>query len=176
MTNIEGYMGRGPLKWLRKMGAIHMTVVEVGAWLGRGTNALAANCKGTVYAVDTWEGVPDDPHQQKLYNHIADPFATWRENVGELYTSGKVVPIRDTSTNAAATFAKRGQMAGFVFIDADHRYEAVKADIEAWRPIVKHGGILSGHDFHWPGVEQAVREIFGDDYQRGPGSIWWVRV
>ena len=176
MSDIEGYMGKGPLEWLQKMGGLYMTVVEVGAWLGRGTNALAADCKGTVYAVDTWQGVPDDPDQQKLYQHIADPFATWAENVGKHYQSGKVVAMRQTSLEAAASFKAKGYRADFVFIDADHRYDAVKADIQSWQPNVRPGGMLSGHDFHWPGVERAVREIYGQDYQRGPGSIWWVRV
>jgi hypothetical protein len=52
-----------------------------------------------------------------------------------------------------------------VFIDADHTYEAVKADIAAWLPKVKPDGILAGHDYkHFPsmnfGVIQAVTEAF----------------
>jgi predicted O-methyltransferase YrrM len=51
----------------------------------------------------------------------------------------------------------------FVFIDADHRYEMVARDIDAWLPKVKRGGIIAGHDFcNWPGfgVIQAVTERF----------------
>jgi len=176
MNEIPGYMGKGPLKWLARMGARSMVVVEVGAWLGRGTSALASKCKGKVYAVDTWEGVPDDPDQQRLYAHIPDPFAAWVENVGDLYHTGKVVPIRATSVEAAERFQQYGQRADFVFIDADHRYEAVKQDIAAWQPLIKHGGILAGHDMHWPGVSKAVREAFGQTHTKGPGSIWWVRI
>src|SRR5688572_21614184 len=36
----------------------------------------------------------------------------------------------------------------FVFIDADHGYQAVKEDIELWRPKVRPGGWLGGHDYH----------------------------
>lgn len=35
----------------------------------------------------------------------------------------------------------------FVYIDADHTYESVKADISAWGPKVRAGGIISGHDY-----------------------------
>jgi SAM-dependent methyltransferase len=51
----------------------------------------------------------------------------------------------------------------FVFIDADHSYAAVARDIDAWRPKVKPGGWLSGHDFcQWVGfgVIEAVTERF----------------
>lgn len=52
--------------------------------------------------------------------------------------------------------------ADFVFIDAAHSYEAVKADLEAWERKVKPGGWFGGHDFHTfhQGVVQAVSERF----------------
>eukprot|EP00927_Polykrikos_kofoidii_P046361 TRINITY_DN40595_c0_g1_i1.p1 TRINITY_DN40595_c0_g1~~TRINITY_DN40595_c0_g1_i1.p1 ORF type:complete len:450 (+),score=73.91 TRINITY_DN40595_c0_g1_i1:52-1401(+) len=34
-----------------------------------------------------------------------------------------------------------------VFIDGDHSFAAVAADVEAWEPKVRPGGFLSGHDF-----------------------------
>ncbi|HAB16156.1 MAG TPA: class I SAM-dependent methyltransferase [Verrucomicrobiota bacterium] len=48
----------------------------------------------------------------------------------------------------------------FVFIDGDHRYAAVRADIEAWLPKVKPGGWIGGHDYDRPDVERAARECF----------------
>jgi hypothetical protein len=35
----------------------------------------------------------------------------------------------------------------FVYIDGDHSYDPVIADIESWEPKVRSGGIVSGHDY-----------------------------
>jgi Methyltransferase domain len=46
-------------------------------------------------------------------------------------------------------------------LDANHSYESVKEDIEAWFPKVKKGGLFAGHDYiHWAGVKKVVDEIF----------------
>lgn len=58
------------------------------------------------------------------------------------------------------TYWKRGPI-DLVFIDGDHTYNQVKADIKAWLPHIKPGGILCGHDYGfetWPGVKQAFDE------------------
>ena len=54
----------------------------------------------------------------------------------------------------------------FVFIDADHTYEAVKHDIEKSWPLIRPGGLLCGHDYGHPrdkrgiwGVARAVTEF-----------------
>lgn len=35
----------------------------------------------------------------------------------------------------------------FIHIDADHKYEAVKQDLEAWYPKLKKGGVFCGDDY-----------------------------
>src|SRR5512139_6522 len=59
------------------------------------------------------------------------------------------------SPEAAEQFPDK--MFDFVFIDADHSLEAVERDIAAWRPKIKDGGLLCGHDYgtDW-GVAVAV--------------------
>ena len=51
----------------------------------------------------------------------------------------------------------------FVYIDAAHDYDNVKADIEAWAPKVREGGIVAGDDYYLTrhgnlGVIKAVNE------------------
>ncbi len=65
----------------------------------------------------------------------------------------------------------------YVYIDADHRYEGVLADITAWYPKVKSGGFICGHDTYPSpghesgnnqdafGVARAVEDFFGDEVE-----------
>jgi predicted O-methyltransferase YrrM len=67
----------------------------------------------------------------------------------------------------------------FVFIDADHHYPHVIEDIRDWFPKIRSGGLISGHDFAHPdypdwGVEKAVREYFGDNFEAtGHDFVWF---
>lgn len=68
----------------------------------------------------------------------------------------------------------------FVYTDAAHDYENVKADILAWLPKVRENGIIAGHDYYspTPGVIQAVDEIFGEKMNRGyiDELCWMVKI
>lgn len=46
----------------------------------------------------------------------------------------------------------------FIYLDGDHSYEGVLADLMAWVPKVKKGGLVSGHDYlnNNYGVQEAV--------------------
>ena len=41
----------------------------------------------------------------------------------------------------------------FVYLDGDHSREAVEADVAAWWPKIKEGGVLAGHDFVTPQID-----------------------
>ena len=69
----------------------------------------------------------------------------------------------------------------FVFIDGNHGYDWVKADIEAWWPKVCAGGLCAGHDYGTKpterGVKRAVDEFFeaGElELHTGDDVTWWV--
>jgi predicted O-methyltransferase YrrM len=185
MVNIEkalsvtGWMSPLELEWLAEQ-AQHGIVVEIGSWCGRTTRAMADNkIDGIIYAVDTWEGSEENQEFLKdkppgfLFNQFCD-------NLSHHIARDRVVPMRLTSLAAADYFSRMGIKFDFVFIDAAHDYKSVVADILAWRPLVKHGGILSGHDYDWgyPGVVQAVRELISPtpDQAAGGSSIWYLRT
>ena len=47
----------------------------------------------------------------------------------------------------------------FVFIDADHSYEACKKDWESWSRLVKIGGMVAFHDCNILDVDKVINEI-----------------
>jgi predicted O-methyltransferase YrrM len=88
---------------------------------------------------------------------------------------GRRAELLVMTTSEAAPFVEDGSQ-DFVFIDADHGYEAVKEDIARWRAKVRPGGWLGGHDYNrkFPGVIAAVVGEFGTKVRQWPGSIWGV--
>jgi hypothetical protein len=57
-----------------------------------------------------------------------------------------------------------------IYLDAAHSYQEVLADIRAFWPLVRPGGVLFGDDYEllWPGVIRAVHE-WGEQVGLNPG-------
>jgi hypothetical protein len=76
---------------------------------------------------------------------------------------GKVRIVREKSADVAAALPRWiTKSLCFAYIDADHEYNAVRKDLEAWWYALAPDGILAGHDYHpvtHPGVVQAVNEF-----------------
>lgn len=86
------------------------------------------------------------------------------------------VLLRETSEQAAKRF--EDESLDFVYIDANHSYEAVQQDIAAWAPKVRYGGLIAGDDFNdcFPGVMRAAREFAARNGFKlcRQGIKWWV--
>ena len=142
------------------------SVAEVGVWKGATTIILADACKGPVYAVDWFEGNPGDP--------VTEGYTRWDVGRDFLYNTRNYPNIHLFLCQSAEAPSHLLPNIDFVFIDADHRYEYVKADITAWLP--KTNLILAGHDAQFPSVKQAVLDTLGEDAILGPGSLWMKRL
>lgn len=80
--------------------------------------------------------------------------------------NNQIETVRMLSYDAAKLY--KNNSLDFVFIDASHDYENVKADILSWFPKVKQGGYIGGHDyndFHC-GVVKAVTELFSNYHNK----------
>lgn len=119
--------------------------LEVGSWTGDTTLIWAAAAQrqnGKVYCVDWWLGNDDTELHRTAREH--DVFAEFWTRIQAAGLTDTVVPIRCRS-DVAAEILRPGTF-DLVFIDADHRYESVAADIAAFKPLVRNGGLLCGHD------------------------------
>lgn len=148
--------------------------VEVGAYLGRSSLYLASRIQWSgkkirVYVVDRWDGwLYDDcyPRYQTEpeSGKAPDPddvFWHFIRNVRRAGVEDVIRPLRMPSDQAASLF-EDGTL-DFVFLDADHGYEAVRRDLQAWFPKIKRRGVLGGHDYlhaDFPGVRRAADEFF----------------
>lgn len=134
--------------------------VECGAWLGSSSSYLCDIAKDriNVYIVDTWKGSPNELDTTHKLATKKDIYQIFLKNMG----TRKFIPIKKDSIEASKDFEDKS--CDVVYIDMDHRYEAVKQDIEKWLPKVKSGGYIAGHDYapyEWDGVVKAVDEFFG---------------
>lgn len=156
--------------------------VEVGAYKGRSAIYLASLIRDSgkrvaLTAVDTWGGSLGDPSRraaEELRARGSSLYATFLDNVAACGVAAYLTPLRMPSLEAAPRFEDRSL--SLVYIDADHGYESVRADIAAWLPKVRPGGVIAGHDFNMPGVHRAVREAFGDRAAWVGVSSWVVRA
>jgi predicted O-methyltransferase YrrM len=69
----------------------------------------------------------------------------------------RAVIVQADSVSAAKKFAPNSL--DFVYIDAAHDYRSVWADLQAWFPIVKTGGIIAGHDYKDSFVRKNLVEV-----------------
>lgn len=166
-TDISGFIDVEDLQWLYIQAGRMDSIVEIGCWKGRSTSALLKGCStGRVYAVDHFKGSPSElttNHSEVDGDNIYQEFM---KNVGRYMN---LTVLKMDSLEAAKQFESKS--VDMVFIDGDHEYAAVKADIEAWLPKCKK--MICGHDIDLPSVSQAVREMFLD-WKTGSGTMWYV--
>lgn len=153
------------------------TLVEVGVFCGLSLSHLAKRARDsgkglTVVGVDTFRGSPEHAAAERLLPRGYLSREAWRtlDAAGVL---DHVVLVTADSTRAADLFDDYSLHA--VFIDADHSFESVTADLTAWWSKVRFGGIIAGHDYHThAGVRLAVNRFFADHRPPWPESqSWW---
>ncbi len=164
-------------------------VIEVGTWKGGSAIRMAdlakeKGLKTKVVCVDTWLGSAEfwkyetdsgrydllslcQGYPQVYFQFLANVVKTGHEDT--------IIPLPMTSLIAARLLAEHGVQADLIYIDASHDYEDVSADIAAYYPLVRPGGVIFGDDFVpcWHGVMRAVEECkhpFEID-----GGFWVIR-
>lgn len=129
---------------LKRLSAGPVRGAEIGVWRGHMSAALLARPDLHLIMVDHWQAVPG--HEAEGYG-AEDQVRNKAMALSQTPADRRTVLHMDSVE--AADIVADGTL-DFVFIDANHAYENVAADIRAWLPKVRRGGVIGGHDYANP--------------------------
>lgn len=183
MIRDRGHDGGNTWRWLTIERLVRQNGwtkgAELGVWMGQTFTHLVRTCKHlNIIGVDLYAPQPENNGPEKwtagenghpwdhetYYKRMLQFCAQYpdRAQIIKGYTTEVAETIEDGSLD-------------FVFIDADHGYEGCLRDIKAWAPKVRTGGYVMGHDIHFPTVQQAVTEYYGENsWNVEDDFVWWV--
>jgi predicted O-methyltransferase YrrM len=161
-------------------------LVEVGVAFGRSAAFLAQKLESSgnrgakFFVVDPWSACVPQANEEATRAEEArvqiegGPFNTFLHGMREWARPEleRMLVLRAPSVQVARMFDPGS--VDFVFVDGSHAYADVCADLDAWWPKIRAGGVLAGHDYCDPGIMRAVQERFGPLPYYGPNS-WWTR-
>jgi hypothetical protein len=171
---VPGWSSEEELTYLAEAAYKSKKIAEIGSWRGRSARAIRDNTDGHLFCVDTWDnnaiGIPGWWSENDVIKTPDWLLREFQKNVpdAKLFSDNdaifsKVTQFRLSSLDAAELFAYYNVSFDMIFIDAGHTYKEIKEDINAWKPLLKEGGILCGHDytdkFAGYGVIEAVKEL-----------------
>jgi hypothetical protein len=171
------------------------TYLEVGTFLGASLAHIGSLRPDiNLIAVDPWIDepggeqsvgpLPGGGFKHRGWDGLGCYADVVRDNGGNMWDAFHRLMGREAPDVLRRTNVMRGTAATIrltepvdvLFVDGAHDYPNVKADLDAFVPLVKPGGLISGHDFDgfWPGVVQAVTERFGQPQTMS--TCWWVEA
>ncbi|HUS89913.1 MAG TPA: class I SAM-dependent methyltransferase [Desulfosporosinus sp.] len=153
----------------------YKTGAEIGVREGKFSETLCkSNPDVKLYCIDLWRPYEEYVCSPQFANHDKN-----YDRAKKRLSQYNCEFIPKSSTDAVKDFADNSL--DFIYIDANHKFEYVVADLAAWYPKVRNGGIISGHDYkkfmtQHPtiGVKQAV-DGFCSAYQIIPYYIFQTR-
>jgi hypothetical protein len=140
---------------------------EIGSWKGDfAARILGETQPSRLVLVDPWAFNPDFPRRWYGGGNAksqADMDAIHASVVKRFSARPQVEIIRQPSVAGAQSISD--ESLDFVYIDGDHSRDAVHADLAAWFPKVRPGGLLVCDDLHWTdengqkAVDQGIRDF-----------------
>lgn len=155
--------------------------VELGVLFGKFSVHMLENWIGKCHLIDPWENQSPEIYLDGS-NAVNLPRAMEITRAAVSKYGDRARLIRMFSVDAVNLFLDN-QLVWF-HCDANHSLDSVRADLRAWYPKVRSGGIFSGHDFynrhddwHNCGVQQAVEEFCEEmklEFYTTECTSWWI--
>jgi len=132
-------------------------IAEIGVFKAQNFLKMIEHEPIIAFGIDVWreEGIPSQNDADLKQEELDEIY----RNIQKMFIEkNNIKIIRDYTTKASEIFPD-----GFfdlIYIDADHTYEGVKKDIEAWYSKVKTGGFVTGDDY-WDRISPKRHVRFG---------------
>jgi predicted O-methyltransferase YrrM len=161
----EGWLGAGTDQVLAEvLSPATRLVVELGSWLGMSTCFIAQHApSATVVSVDHWRGSLEHQNDDRYRNLLPHLFETFQSRCWDYRQ--RIVPLRASTLDGLRAVADHGLQPDVVFVDAEHSYEAVAAEVLLALQLFPHATLV-GDDYDWSGVHTAV-----DSFARRHGLV-----
>jgi predicted O-methyltransferase YrrM len=144
------------IDWVIGFADVPGPVVEIGTLFGFSTMALCEGVhrSGVRKKIITVDNYGWNPFGVPVYRHrmITKHNLRFAQSLTDL----------EIVDSVADDFYKGfTELPSFAFIDGDHSYETVKKDLAFFKRIGARA--ISGHDYNFPDVCRAVKEVLGED-------------
>lgn len=159
---------------------------ELGVYEGATSDHLLSTCPGlSMLGVDVWEPIPGGPKDKNtgFSPKAADVIAAAKVKAYEVQRRHgerfRIIERRTVVAGEGQHYNGRTpeRYYDFVFVDASHVTADVVADVHAWYPLIRRGGMCLGHDANWPAIQAALATLgFLPRVQYFPGNVWGVDV
>ncbi len=168
---------------------------EVGVKQGHLASCWLTACpRMMLYLIDRWQPAPPESDYARSRDPAAlataEMHASWKRETlirMDQFAGDRFVIMHNYSLIAADALSHEHVKFDAVFLDADHSYAGRTADLGAWAPLVKPGGLVAGGLWHSSyggfGGRDALHHHLPNenlspaDVIRGPHETWaFVRV
>jgi hypothetical protein len=128
-------------------------IAEVGVWKGDFSKKILDIFNPNILTlVDSWtyndqvrgcapQVDGKDPLNQKFFDQAK------QETYNRFANEKKILILDQNSSDASLNF--KNYYFDYIYLDAEHSYQAVSNDLELWYPKLKNNGSLFGDDYYW---------------------------
>ncbi len=163
---MHGWLGHGNKEELQRvMDNPDVNIIcELGTWYGKSAEFMMNyRSDKLLICVDLWSNNDIKDGNQVIkyndkYGSLLDNYPLYETFLGNLWEHKKrIIPLKMDTKKALRKIKQMGIVPDAIYIDANHTYKDVKAEIELSLKLFPNT-ILLGDDINWRGVKKAVLE------------------
>ena len=155
-------------------------IVEVGVWQGNFSKIIYDFCKPKeLVLVDMWKYdnrvrgcAPQVDGQEPISQNFFDEAYIKTKN---RFANHQNVKILKKSSKEASKFYNNNYF-DYIYIDAEHSYQAVYEDLTSWFPKLKKNGYIFGDDYYWREEDNtfSLQNAYQDFIKKNDIKNWCV--